>query len=286
MDLDAEAERFSIGVSAVLCGVSTIIYLFCDFEEHQPLFYIFLWLSFSVLALEYGERFLIRVVGESALLKVKNIAQSPLFIVGQGLGFLSRLRRDQRTTFFWTLNCFFVALYCVSRQMDDASVVYAACVLLGSSPIIRKLLGHGTQQLASRLFHPPASEPTELAEYMPHINEVSRDFSIRMRRSSYEKSEADMDISVFDVSALNNLDGSCSVSLMRESQFLPVMAESMSSSKATDDDTSPIPSDVEVVDADDIPEDFPASIASGRLVGDFTSGGTLRRHRQENNRKD
>jgi hypothetical protein len=299
MDLDdqvvAEEEWFTVGVSAFLCGVLTIVYLLSDFEDHQPLFYIFVWLSGSVLVVEYGDKLLNRVVGETFALKVKNTARSSTFSFSQGVNFLLQLRQEQRTTFFWTLNCVFVVLFCVSRQMDDASLIYAACMLLSSSPILRKVLGHSTKELlkrASRLFQPPATENTELADYMPNINEVSRDFSIRIRRNSCDNTITDheMDISVFDESALRSMDTS-GMSLLHESHLVPVMEQSMASSKATDDDTSPIPSDVEVIDADDIPEDFPSitSIRSGHLhsaTGNYTSNGTLRRKDQKQNRNE
>lgn len=100
-----------------------------------------------------------------------------------------------------------------------------------------------------------------------------------------------MEISVFDASALQGLDTSAisllGDSVMRESQMAPLMEQSMASSKATDDDFSPIHSDVEVIDADDIPDDFPhdVSIQTGHLhsgTGSYTPSGTLRRDRKKN----
>lgn len=95
-----------------------------------------------------------------------------------------------------------------------------------------------------------------------------------------------MDISAFDESALRSMDTS-GMSLLHESHLVPLMEQSLASSKATDDDSSPIPSDVEVIDADDIPEDFPSisSIETGHLhsrTGHYTSTGTLRREHKQN----
>ena len=69
------------------------------------------------------------------------------------------------------------------------------------------------------------------------------------------------------------------VSTLNESQFTPVSARSYA--KSTDDDTSPIPSDFEVIDADDVPDELTAmEMQSGKLsadYGNYTDSGTLRR---------
>lgn len=56
--------------------------------------------------------------------------------------------------------------------------------------MLRKLLGKSARELvnrASRLLQPPMTESTELADYLPHTNEVSQDFSVTtIRRNSFE----------------------------------------------------------------------------------------------------
>jgi len=174
--------------------------------------------------------------------------------------------------------------------MDDSALIYAACMMLSASPLIRKLLGQSTQKLASQasqLFQPPPTEVAELADYMPSINEISQDFSIRLRKNTNESNVTDreLDISIFGEDALVNMEMSA-MSLLNESQLGLMLESSQLSARTTDEEVSPIPSDIDILsDSDDIPMDFPAvsSIKSGHLLSDtgsYTSSGTLRRHRK------
>lgn len=104
--------------------------------------------------------------------------------------------------------------------------------------------------------------------------------------------DRDLDVSVFAEEALHNLEVS-QASMLNESQYEPVIVEGeedvQNAAYPTDDDTSPIPSDVEMFDdgeLDDLPDDndddFDADGASeGNQGSQYTSSGTLKRHRKK-----
>ncbi|OWA53271.1 hypothetical protein BV898_17705 [Hypsibius exemplaris] len=295
MDYSAQFPHdwMTVAVSGCLSIFFTVVYIFFTLGDFQPLFYLFSGLALSIAGLEYGAPLLHRVLTEESVAALRTTLDSAIAAIDHSAARLARLRREQKLTFTGTVCAFFVALFLLARQMDDAALVYAACMLLSASPLIRKLFGQSTQQFADRasqLFQEPPTEATELADYMPTINEISRDFSFRHRKNTNDSNATDrelMDVSVFGEEAFANLETSA-VSLLNESNFgfaLEQQAGGQLSSRTTDDDISPIPSDVEVIDADDIPTDFPSvsSINSGRIMSDagsYTASGTLRRHRK------
>ena len=95
--------------------------------------------------------------------------------------------------------------------------------------------------------------------------------------------DRDLDVSVFAEDALHNMEVS-QASMIDESQYDPVILEEVLQNSAypTDDDTSPIPSDVEIIELDELPDDedfgIPETTQSNQPSGShYTATGTLSR---------
>lgn len=281
-----DEDWFTLAASGLLSVLVTCIYLLWNFEPHQPLFYAFLTLSISVLLSEFGREFSVRVIGEINTLRLRESASSTTSLICRLGGHLLQLRHEEKLTFAWLANCFFLVTFVLGHIMDDAAVIYAACILLSSSPIFRNFFeGSFLKAKVSQMFRPPENESTELEAFMPNVNEVSRDFSVRMRSNTLDSAvtDRDLDVSVFAEDALHNMEVS-QASMIDESQYDPVILEEVLQNSAypTDDDTSPIPSDVEIIELDELPDDedfgIPETTQSNQPSGShYTATGTLSR---------